>query len=255
MISLLIEDLIITVGQKTVLKQVEANFYGGELSAIIGPNGVGKTTLLKAIMGIIPYKGRISSYGRNGQVIPTKSFSYLCQLNKSSSQLTVFEVVLLGLIHQLNWNINSEQEQKVEAILHDLGLIHLATRQFYQLSGGQQQLVSLAQALISEPDVLLLDEPTSALDLKHQVQVLDLARQYTRVKNTITIAVLHDLSLAARYCDHLLLLDDGVVQHCGKPDEVLNSEKLSQIYQVHVDVGRCIHGHTHVTPVRPLKTE
>ncbi|CCO48099.1 putative ABC-type cobalamin/Fe3+-siderophores transport systems, ATPase component [Vibrio nigripulchritudo SOn1] len=253
--SLSIENLAVTVGRKLVLKKVEASFCGGEFSAILGPNGAGKTTLLKAIMSIMPYKGKVSSRGRDGQAIPPKSFSYLCQLNKSSSQLTVIEVVLLGLVHQLSWNITSEQEQKAEAILNDLGLIHLATRQFSQLSGGQQQLVSLAQALVSEPDVLLLDEPTSALDLKHQVQVLDLARQYTRAKNTITIAVLHDLSLAARYCDHLLLLDDGVVQHSGKPDDVLDSEKLSRIYQVHVDVGCCIHGHTHVTPVRALETE
>ncbi|TKF96614.1 ABC transporter ATP-binding protein, partial [Vibrio sp. F13] len=111
-----------------------------------------------------------------------------------------------------------------------------------QLSGGQQQLVSLAQALVAEPDVLLLDEPTSALDLRHQVQILDLVRQYTRARDIITIAVLHDLSLAARYCDHLLLLSDGVVQHSGKPQDVLDSEKLSQIYQVQVNVGCCVHG-------------
>ena len=108
--------------------------------------------------------------------------------------------------------------------------------------------------LVSQPDVLLLDEPTSALDLKHQVQVLDVARQYTQDNHTITVAVLHDLSLAARYCDHLILLDEGKVQHSGSPNGVLDSQKLSQVYQVHVDVGCCIHGHTHVTPVRPLYT-
>ncbi len=250
--QLLIQDLALKVGRKQVLKRVDAQFKAGEFSAILGPNGAGKTTLLKAVMGILPYSGNISATDKNGSALPPTSFSYLCQLNKSPSQLTVIEVVLLGLVHQLNWRISEEQEKKAENMLRELGLIDIATRPFSQLSGGQQQLVSLAQALVSQPDVLLLDEPTSALDLKHQVQVLDLARQYTLANNTITIAVLHDLSLAASYCDHLILLNDGEVQHSGSPDCVLEPEKLSQIYQVQVDVGCCIHGHTHVTPVRPL---
>ncbi|MFM2661553.1 ABC transporter ATP-binding protein [Vibrio chagasii] len=253
--SLSIENLSVTVGEKLVLKKVEAHFCGGEFSAILGPNGAGKTTLLKAVAGILPSVGKITSSEGNGQRLPPKSFSYLCQLNKSACQLTVLEFVLLGLVHQLSWNITFEQEQKAEAILIYLGLINIAPRQFSQLSGGQQQLVSLAQALVAEPDILLLDEPTSALDLKHQVQILDLVRQYTRAKNIITIAVLHDISLAARYCDRLLLLSDGIIQHHGRPEDVLDSERLSQIYQVHVDVGCCVHGHTHVTPVRIIETD
>ncbi|MGR5558887.1 ABC transporter ATP-binding protein [Vibrio fortis] len=252
MTSLSIDELTVTVGSQLILKKVNADFSGGEFSAVLGPNGAGKTTLLKAVMGIIPSNGKIYSSNEDDQRLLPKSFSYLCQLNQSSCQLTVFEFVLLGLVHQLTWNITFEQEQKAEAILVYLGLIHLARRQFYQLSGGQQQLVSLAQALVSEPNVLLLDEPTSALDLRHQVQILDLVRHYTREKNIVTIAVLHDLSLAARYCDHLLLLSDGTVQHSGKPEDVLDSERLSQIYQVHVDVSCCVYGHTHVTPVRTL---
>lgn len=255
MTSLSIENLAVTIRRKRVLKKVDAHFLGGEFAAILGPNGAGKTTLLKAIMGSILYDGKIESSGEDGQRLPPQSFSYLCQLNQSPCQLTVIEFVLLGLVHQLSWNITFEQEQKADAILDYLGLRNLALRQFSQLSGGQQQLVSLAQALVAEPKVLLLDEPTSALDLKHQVQILDLVCQYTRAKNIITIAVLHDLSLAARYCDHLLLMNDGEVRYCGKPEDVLDSERLGQIYQIHVDVGCCIHGHTHVTPVRALETE
>ncbi|MGR5390930.1 ABC transporter ATP-binding protein [Vibrio crassostreae] len=253
--SLSIENLAVTVGKKLVLEKVDAHFWGGEFSAILGPNGAGKTTLLKAVMGIIPSDGKVNSSGGDGKKLAPSAFSYLCQLNKSSCQLTVFEFVLLGFVHQLGWNVTFKQEQKAESILIYLGLINLAPRQFSQLSGGQQQLVSLAQALVAEPDVLLLDEPTSALDLRHQVQILDLVRQYTRARDIITIAVLHDLSLAARYCDHLLLLSDGVVQHSGKPQDVLDSEKLSQIYHVQVNVGCCVHGHTHVTPIRILDTD
>ncbi|UTV30508.1 ABC transporter ATP-binding protein [Photobacterium atrarenae] len=240
------------MGRKTVLEQIDATFKAGEFTAILGPNGTGKTTLLKAMMGLVPHTGKVRAYDESGGPLSRTAYSYLCQLNKSSSELTVIEVVLLGLVHQLSWRITAAQEQQAETMLQELGLLHLATRSFAHLSGGQQQLVSLAQALIGRPEVLLLDEPTSALDLKHQVQVLELARDYTRQHQCITVAVLHDLSMAARYCDRLLLLDQGRVQREGSPNDVLNNETLSRVYQVEVDVGYCSQGHTYVTPIRLL---
>ncbi|WP_216602229.1 ABC transporter ATP-binding protein [Vibrio pectenicida] len=243
-----LNDVAVNMGGKSILTPINATFKSGEFSAILGPNGAGKTTLLKTMMGLVPSTGTHGAFLDDGQSIPRTCYSYLCQLNKSSSQLTVIEVVLLGLVHSLNWRITPEQEQVAESFLRDLDLLHLATRTFSQLSGGQQQLVSLAQALVGRPSVLLLDEPTSALDLKHQVQVLALARDYTLEHQCITIAVLHDLSMAARYCDHLLLLDKGKVQKAGAPREVLDETILSRVYQVDVDVGRCSKGHLHVTP-------
>jgi len=246
---LTVNNISFKVGEKSILENVNAQFQGGQFSAILGPNGAGKTTLLKTIMAMLPFQGEVVAQNGN-KIISKQGFSYLCQLNKSSCQLTVIEMVLLGLVNQLSWTITPEQEEKAEKILQELDLIHFALRPFSQLSGGQQQLVSLAQVLVSKPDVILLDEPTSALDLKHQVQVLDLVRQYTLANNTITIAVLHDLSLAGRYCDHLVLLNNGQVSSTGTPELVLATETLSKVYQVQVDVGCCIHGHTHVTPVR-----
>ncbi|MFY2506767.1 ABC transporter ATP-binding protein [Vibrio pectenicida] len=243
-----LNDVAVNMGGKSILTPINATFKSGEFSAILGPNGAGKTTLLKTMMGLVPSTGTLGAFLDDGQSIPRTCYSYLCQLNKSSSQLTVIEVVLLGLVHSLNWRITLEQEQRAESILIDLGLLHLATRTFSHLSGGQQQLVSMAQALVGRPSILLLDEPTSALDLKHQVQVLALARDYTLEHQCITIAVLHDLSMAARYCDHLLLLDKGKVQKTGAPREVLDETILSRVYQVDVDVGRCSKGHLHVTP-------
>ncbi|WP_252724405.1 ABC transporter ATP-binding protein [Vibrio hepatarius] len=243
-----LNDVAVNMGGKSILTPINATFKSGEFSAILGPNGAGKTTLLKTMMGLVPSTGTLGAFLDDGQSIPRTCYSYLCQLNKSSSQLTVIEVVLLGLVHSLNWRITLEQEQRAESILIELGLLHLATRTFSHLSGGQQQLVSMAQALVGRPSILLLDEPTSALDLKHQVQVLALARDYTLEHQCITIAVLHDLSMAARYCDHLLLLDKGKVQKAGAPREVLDETILSRVYQVDVDVGRCSKGHLHVTP-------
>ena len=254
MTSLSLHQLSVHLGRKSILDNIDAAFKGGEFAAILGPNGAGKTTLLKAMMGLVPSKGQVRGLDTHGNALPRTAYSYLCQLNKSSSQLTVIEVVLLGLVHQLNWRITDEQEHLAESILRELGLVQLATRSFCHLSGGQQQLVSLAQALVGRPSVLLLDEPTSALDLKHQVQVLDLARDYTQQQQCITVAVLHDLSMAARYCDHLVLLDKGCVQRQGTPGEVLSEKTLSRVYQVEVDVGHCSQGHAYVTPVRLLST-
>lgn len=250
MSHLTICDVAVDICNKSIIKPMNCTFKAGEFTAILGPNGAGKTTLLKSIMGLIPYSGTMGAFDINGKTLSRSAYSYLCQLNKTSSYLSVIEVVLLGLVHELNWKISSEQETKAEAVLQELNLIHLANQRFSDLSGGQQQLVSLAQALVGRPSVLLLDEPTSALDLKHQVQVLELARDYTKRHQCITISVLHDLSMAARYCDHLLLLDQGQIQGEGVPDKVLNKELLSRIYQVEVDVGICSRGHRYITPVR-----
>ena len=250
MSHLTLYDVSVDICKKSIIQSVNCSFKAGEFTAILGPNGAGKTSLLKAIMGLIPYSGTMSALDTNGKTLSRSAYSYLCQLNQTSSYLTVIEVVLLGLVHDLKWKISSEQEAKAETILQELNLIHLANQRFSDLSGGQQQLVSLAQALVGEPSVLLLDEPTSALDLKHQVQVLELASDYTKRNQCITISVLHDLSMASRYCDHLLLLEQGQIQSEGSPDKVLNKELLSRIYQVEVDVGICSRGHRYITPVR-----
>ncbi|MDO6706180.1 ABC transporter ATP-binding protein [Photobacterium sp. 1_MG-2023] len=243
-----VQQLDLTLGGREILSGINATFHCGELTTLLGPNGTGKTTLLKAMMGQYPYAGQIQAI--QGQAdVKKHRFSYLCQLASSASQLTVIEVVLLGLVHELGLRITSEQEYQAETILTELGLSALATRRFHTLSGGQQQLVSLAQTLISKPEVLLLDEPTSALDLRHQIQVLELAKDYTRTQNAVTIAVLHDLSLAARYSDQLVLLHQGKVRCSGVPEDVCLPEVLSDVYQVGIDVGYCQQGHLHITPV------
>lgn len=241
-----VQDLVVELGGQRILNGIDADFSGGEITALLGPNGTGKTTLLKALMNLYSYRGQIEQQGSKNS--NDYRFSYLCQLSPSTSQLTVIEVVLLGLVEQLRWRITPEQEYLAEQVLDSLGLIQLATRRFSSLSGGQQQLVSLAQALISQPDVLLLDEPTSALDMRHQVQVLELAKDYTRRHNAVTVAVLHDLSLAARYSDKLLLLNRGKVVANGSPGDVCLPTTLSDVYQVEIDVGYCDKGHLHITP-------
>ena len=137
-------------------------------------------------------------------------------------------------------------------MLQVLGMEALADRQVRQLSGGQQQLVFMAQALVGRPKVLLLDEPTSALDLRHQLLVMDLARHYTRRYGAVTLYVLHDLGLAARYSEQLLLLQDGHMKLLAEPEQVLQPDILEQVYQVTVAVEKNAAGYLQVTPLRPL---
>ncbi|MDE1463688.1 ABC transporter ATP-binding protein [Spartinivicinus poritis] len=248
--SLCLEELCVSLSGKSILKEINTQFTGGDFTSILGPNGSGKTTLLKAIMGMVRSQGRISCFENTTPVARLES-SYLCQFIHSNCQLTVIEMVLLGFVKQLSWQVTPEQESQAEQILSEFNLLKIATRRFNTLSGGQQQLVAMAQALVSKPSMLLLDEPISALDIRHQIQVLEIAKDYTKNTKTITITVLHDLSLAARYSDKFVLLNDGHVVEAGSPAKVLQPELLEQVYQVKVEVGYCSNGYLHITPTIP----
>jgi len=251
MITLNLDKLSVAYGTRTILQPLSASFAGGTMTGIIGRNGAGKTTLLKAIHGAIPFSGkRILKDG--DALCSTRDIALIPQLGSVTTSLTVFEMVLLGLSGELGWHVSREQEQRTLTMLDVLGMEDLAGRQVRQLSGGQQQLVFMAQALVGRPKVLLLDEPTSALDLRHQLLVMDLARHYTKRYGAVTLYVLHDLALAARYSEQLLLLQDGRMKLLDKPENVLRPEILEQVYQVSVAVEKNSAGYLQVTPLQPL---
>ena len=163
--------------------------------------------------------------------------------------LTVFEMVLLGRVKDLTWKVEKVHLDAVANILEELHLTPLSYTKFSSLSGGQKQMVIMAQALVSTPKVLLLDEPTSALDLKHQLQVMEIARNYTKKTGAITILVLHDIALATRYSDQLLLLHNGYSMKQGSVQEVVKPELLEKVYEVKLDVSRSEQGYITVTPI------
>lgn len=140
----------------------------------------------------------------------------------------------------------------VAEILEELHLTPLSYTKFSSLSGGQKQMVIMAQALVSAPKVLLLDEPTSALDLKHQLQVMEIARNYTKKTGAITVLVLHDIALATRYSDQLLLLHEGYSLRQGAVQEVVKPEILEKVYEVKLDVSRSEQGYITITPICTL---
>ncbi|BBA51214.1 ABC transporter ATP-binding protein [uncultured Fusobacterium sp.] len=250
MLKMNLTDIKISYGKNNIIKNIKAEFYGGNVVSLIGPNGTGKTTLLKAIAHLIKYEGDIGVIGETGYKNFRDSFTYVPQMSVNNINLTVFEIVLLGRVRDLTWKIEKIHLNAVAEILDELNLSHLSCSKFSSLSGGQKQMVIMAQAMVSKPKILLLDEPTSALDLKHQLQIMETAKKYTKKTGSITVIVLHDIALAARYSDEILLLHDGYSIQQGIPEEVLKEELLEDIYGVELDISKSSRGFISITPIK-----
>ena len=252
MIDLKLENITIKFGGRKIIDNLSAEFKGGEMTAIIGKNGVGKTTFIKSIAELTKHSGNVNLYCDNKKTESKKNIAYVPQLGSLNTKLTVFEMVLLGLVNNLKWHITNEQLEMVSNIIEELNLTHLSKQPFNTLSGGQKQLVSMAQSMISKPKVLLLDEPTSALDLRHQLIVMNLAEKYTKETGAVTIFVVHDLMLASRYGANLLLLNDGKIKAFDTAEKVLKPEMLESVYGVKISVERTKNGFLSAVPIEPI---
>jgi|Deesub1362B_J571_1020462.scaffolds.fasta_scaffold00027_135 iron complex transport system ATP-binding protein len=256
MVELGVRDVSFGYGSEVVIKNVTLNAFPGKMVAIIGPNGSGKTTLLKLLANIIkPSTGKIMFDGvdirRMDKDEITKIVSYSPQENVIPGILTVYEVVLLGRIPYLSWRISRDDLEITKNVLEELGLEIYARKYANQLSGGERQMILIAQALVREPKLLLLDEPVSNLDIRNQLEILDLIKRITRQKEITTITVLHDLNLAARYADKLVVLNRGSIYTCGEPEAVLTPDMLSSVYGVEAKINRN-NRFVQIIPIRPL---
>jgi len=223
-----------------VIKDISFEVPDGCITSIIGSNGVGKSTLIKSMIGIFKGIGDVWFNDENKNDLSHRDLyhliGYMTQENALLSSLSVLDVVLLGRLGTLNIRVQDEDIEKAMTMMKLLHLEHLQGRPFYALSGGQRRMVDVAQTLVREPKIIIMDEPTANLDLVNELQVLELVKSYTRQKNTATLLTLHDLNLAARYSDHLVLLKDGVVFQEGTPDEVITEENIKEAYGVEVHV-------------------
>lgn len=224
------------------LENISFEAKDSEVLGVIGPNGSGKTTLLRCINRMLkPKVGTVlideedisqldrMEIARKIGVVPQHSTIF---------PFTVFDVILMGRFPHVK-RLSGESSDDFEVVKNAMeltGTLHLSERLIDELSGGEMQRVIIARALAQEPDVLLLDEPTLHLDINHQLEVLELVRKITKEKKLITILVSHDLNLAARYCDKLLLLNLGKVHSIGSACEVLTPEKIKEVYHVDVEI-------------------
>lgn len=242
MSGLAISDASVTAGDRKVLDGVSLSAATGEVTGLIGPNGAGKSTLIASVLGLRPLAaGRVSFGDADLLAMPAAERAKLCalveQFATTSERLSVRDVVGLGrLPFQSTWStLGPRDDAIVTEAIAELGLDAFAGRLYHTLSGGEQQRVQLARALAQEPKLLLLDEPTSHLDIRAQLVVLELLRRRAQSGCTVVVA-LHDLNLAARYCDRLVVLSAGRVAAAGTPAEVLRADLLREVYGIEAEV-------------------
>lgn len=238
-----ITNLICGYNGKEVIRNISFSVKPGEILGIIGPNGAGKTTLFRAISRVIkPWSGEITYNERNILKISIRALAreiaVLPQLLGLTFPFQVKDFIALGRVPHLG-RLESLKKKDYEIIDQAIRLTNIAELQgrfITEISGGELQRVLLAQALIQQPNVLLLDEPTTHLDIGHQVEVMDLVKKLNREQNLTIIMVLHDLNLASEYCDRLILLKQGKIHSSGTPAEVLIYQNIETVYETVVVV-------------------
>lgn len=255
--KLKVKGICFRYGSREVLRDVELEARPGEVLSIIGPNGAGKSTLLRCINRILkPYLGTVYLDGKELFNLKAQErarmMGYVPQASGEVFPCTVFETVLMGRRPHLSWGVEKGDLEVVGEVLHRMGLMGFAERYLYELSGGEKQKVLIARALAQEPDVLLLDEPTSNLDVKHQLEVLELVREAAKQQGKCVLMVMHDLNMAVRFSDQLLMLKNGLVFAAGNPQAVLTPENIKAVYEVEAMVMTTGLG-PHVITVKPTE--
>lgn len=224
-----------------ILNDVTVDLGGNKLVSILGPNGVGKSTLIHCINKILTPKGGVVLMdGKDVKEITIKEMSkrvgYVPYSANDSFPLSVVDTVMMGRHPHSKWGSLDTDLRIVYDTLEMLGISHLAMRNFNELSAGQHQKVMLARGLVQEPEVLLLDEPTSNLDVRHQIEVTKLLKRMTQEKGILTIMISHDINIAAKYSDEIIMMHQGRIYATGAPEEVITEENLSAVYGVEAKV-------------------
>lgn len=239
-----VNNLCFSYGREDILRGVNFSAADGECVGILGNNGAGKSTLVTCINRInTPREGKVLLDGEDIAVLSKRALAqniaYVAQKNEQT-QATVFDSVLLGRKPYIKWAVGDEDIAVCDEMIARVGLEALRLRPVDELSGGELQKVMLARALVQQPRVLLLDEPTSNLDPRNQYEMMKLVRTVADEKNITVLVVIHDLSLALRFCDRFILMKDGGVYACGD-SSVLTDENIYPVYGMHAYIER-VHG-------------
>jgi iron complex transport system ATP-binding protein len=245
MVTITLDQVSLSLGRRPVVRDVTLSLAAPSLVGIVGPNGAGKSTLLRGMLGLIPAAS--GAIALNGQPLPripraavARQLAYLPQGQTLHWPLAVERLVALGRLPGLApmSSLSGEDRRAIERAMARADVLPLRRRAATELSGGERARALLARALAVEAPALLADEPLASLDPGHQIDVMELLRQEAR-SGKLVVTVLHDLTMAARYCDRLLLIDDGRLIADGPPLEVLTAQRLRQVYGIEaaIDAG------------------
>ena len=238
-IGLRLTDVGVSYGRRPVVEGVTTStFAAGDVVALLGPNGAGKSTLFKRIAGLLPGPGEVELLG-----VEREAIGYLPQDHAGPAGLTVYESVLLAAKRDGAWSVSPAELAQVDATLDLLQITGLAARGLDELSGGQRQMVSIAQSLVRAPRILLMDEPTSALDLHRQLEVLGILRDLASTRGVIVLVSLHDVNLALRFASHAIVMAHGRLQASGPSAEVISAHMMRAVFHVEARLEICSKGH------------
>ncbi len=255
--NIAIQDVTFSYRSSPSLIGVSLELKESQVLGMIGPNGSGKTTLLKCINKILePKQGKIVLNGKEikkmSRLEVAKHIGYVPQSSVANPiDLPVFEVVLMGRRPHINWQSSGKDTEKVWNALKMLNIEQLALRNFFELSGGEQQRVLIARSIAQEAKVLLLDEPTSNLDIKNQLEVMELTRKLVVKEGLVAVVAIHDLNLAARFCDKIVIMKKGEIFGAGSPNIVLTTDSIRLVYGVEATINYS-ENIPYIIPIAPL---
>lgn len=242
-----------------VLKDIVLDLEGPQFVTIIGPNGVGKSTLIHCMNKVLkPSKGTVLVNDQDVSDMKLKDIAkiigYVPYTSSDTFPLSVVDTVLMGRSPHTGWKPKEADLNIVYNVLKLLDIDDLAMRPFNELSAGQHQRVMLARGLAQDPQILLLDEPTSNLDIRHQLEVTRLLRDLSRTQDLLVVMISHDINISAKFSDRMILLKGGTIFATGTPDEVITEDNIREAYGVESEVIR-YEGHPHVILKEPVPIE
>ena len=235
------DNIFFSYRSSNVLTGVDLRIKKGQVTALIGPNACGKSTLLKNLNGILrPKEGDIQLFNKSINSISIKSIAkhiaYIPQFNSTNFPMTVFEAVMLGLNNSFTWQYNESDLELTSKTLYLMGINNIADRNVNNLSGGQRQRVSIARALVRQTEIIIMDEPTSSLDLKNQYEVMGIVHSLARNKGIAVLAAIHDINLASVIADSVAVMSNGKIFCQGTPNEVIEQKIINNVFRVDVNV-------------------
>ena len=249
------EHVTVTINKKEIIHDISFEIPEGKISAIIGPNGCGKSTTLKAVSRILPYAGKITFKDKDIHSFSHREFAkclaILTQSPQAPTDLTVKDLVEMGRFPHRGFLGRGGKDDNihVEWALEQTNMTHMQNRLLHTLSGGERQRAWIAMALAQRPQVLLLDEPTTYLDICHQLEVMQLLVKLNRELGLTVVMVIHDLNHAIQYADHVTVIKSGYLVTSGSPKDIVTSSLLQDVFCVKADEFACTNGLRALVPI------